>query len=279
MPITGLSDKRPPYVIFIKGTPAAQRKLEKKDPNTLYYISEKDAHRGALYLGDKLITSGKDTIVTLNSLEDVLIDEGLDVKSLLMFNGEKWVNKTLSEVLEELGPFESLEPGELGLVKAPEEDERDYFLRGDGTWQEVETKLNIEVADEEETYIAVVTKEGKLKYIPSAILTKDEDNVVNADIVASKVSKLNHSLFIGDKKFDGSEDINIEVYDGDMDDAFIQEQLKALNLRMITANDTMEFINQEENHTMTIVNQETNQTMKIVNQDLQMKISSELKMI
>lgn len=130
------------YVKFMRGTPKGWKLLKDKDPDTFYYISEPDADRGSLYLGDKLITSGKDTIVTLNSLEDVLIDEGLENKSILFFDGEHWTNKTLQELSLILGSFDTLAPGELGLVKAPEENEKEFFLRGDGVWAEVETKLD-----------------------------------------------------------------------------------------------------------------------------------------
>lgn len=59
MPITGLSTKeRPPYVIFIKGTPTAFANLKEKDANSLYYISELGAKEGVLQLGDKLIAGG-----------------------------------------------------------------------------------------------------------------------------------------------------------------------------------------------------------------------------
>lgn len=151
MPITNLSNKRPPYVIFIKGTPAAFKKLEKKDPNTLYYISEKESHRGSLYLGDKLITSGKDSITSLNCLDDVLIDEGLEEKSFLFYDGTYWVNKTIQEIVAELPYFSGsteTESGSAGLVPPPEAGKEDYFLKADGTWEYVRTDIDT-ITDEQ----------------------------------------------------------------------------------------------------------------------------------
>ena len=48
----------PNYVRFTRGTPTAYANLQKKDPDTLYFISEPDAEDGILYLGTKIIAGG-----------------------------------------------------------------------------------------------------------------------------------------------------------------------------------------------------------------------------
>ena len=44
------------YVRFLRGTPTAFSKVAKKDPDTLYFISESIADSGNLYLETKKIT-------------------------------------------------------------------------------------------------------------------------------------------------------------------------------------------------------------------------------
>lgn len=51
----GEPSELPPYVIFVRGTPAAWAQLQEKNKDTLYFISEKEGDKGTLYLGDKLI--------------------------------------------------------------------------------------------------------------------------------------------------------------------------------------------------------------------------------
>lgn len=176
MPITNLSNKRPPYVVFIKGTPSAFQALEVKDPNTLYYIAEKDSYSGSLYLGEILICSGTSSTVvaSLKDLKDVKISKDLQSGSLLIYDGNKWVNETVQEVLESLmGIFigaTEIEDGKSGLVPAPKAGQEDYYLKGDGTW--------------------------------------DKINAI--------IGKLDHKLTIGDKSFDGSEDVDVAVYGGEV---------------------------------------------------------------
>ena len=94
------------YVKFLRGTPEAFAKLAVKDSNTLYFISEKDATVGSLYLGAKLIsasTSSSTGEISIKDLKDVLIDNDLLVDgSILMYDyiSQKWVNKTLDEIMQ-----------------------------------------------------------------------------------------------------------------------------------------------------------------------------------
>lgn len=173
MPITGLSNKeRPPYVMFVRGTPSAYDNLRKKDANTLYYIAEKDAYTGSLYLGDVLLCAGGSVPVRIGSLKDlkdVEISEDLSENSLLIYDGTKWINESVEDVIGLMidifvGASQE-EDGHSGLVPAPLAGQEDFFLKGDGTWAKID----------------------------------------------ALISKLEHTLTIGDKTFDGSEDISIEV--------------------------------------------------------------------
>lgn len=191
MPTTGLSHKeRPPYVIFIKGTPSAYRALAKKDPNTLYYITEKGSNFGSLYMGETLICSGSSpgpTSFSLKDLKDVVI-QNIQSDSLLVFDGSSWVNKTIDEVFDKkfpnfIGATEDTS-GKAGLVPAPLVGQENFYLKGDGNWSKIE----------------------------------------------ALVSKLEHSLTIGDKIFDGSENVNIEVYDGEIKEEILTMQISNMTL-------------------------------------------------
>ena len=128
------------YVKFLRGTPEAFAKLAVKDSNTLYFISEKDATVGSLYLGAKLISASSSSItgeISIKDLKDVLIDNDLLVDgSILMYDymSQKWVNKTLDEiVVEVMKGATSASAGKAGLVPAPKAGEENKFLKGDGT--------------------------------------------------------------------------------------------------------------------------------------------------
>lgn len=67
------------YVKFMRGTPKAFSQLTSKDINTLYFIAEKDATSGRLYLGDKeLICDNHDASVAfLRDLVDVNLPDNI----------------------------------------------------------------------------------------------------------------------------------------------------------------------------------------------------------
>ncbi len=127
------------YVKFLRGTPTAYKNLETKDSDTLYFIYEEDESTGVLYLGSKLIAgseAGTDTNTSsfLSDLKDVLISEGLNDSSFLVYDEEAvaWVNKSLDDLLFVGATTES--GGIAGLVPAPEKDQTNLFLKSDGTW-------------------------------------------------------------------------------------------------------------------------------------------------
>ncbi len=126
------------YVKFLRGTPNAYQQLATKDGDTLYFISEANADRGVLYLGDKLISGSLNVTTSLNDLSDVVIGAGIDPGSLLYYDGSRWINKSLSEILEiivgEMVGATATEDGRSGLVPAPVAGQQDLYLQGNGLW-------------------------------------------------------------------------------------------------------------------------------------------------
>ena len=132
----------PNYVKFTRGTPTAYANLQEKDPDTLYFISEKDEDTGILYLGTKIIAGGSSgvSVTSLKDLTDVLIGENIVNNSLLVYDEEsgKWVVKTLAQVFDLMVPImvgaTAEEDGKAGLVPVPLANQHDFVLMGDGTW-------------------------------------------------------------------------------------------------------------------------------------------------
>lgn len=154
------------YVKFLRGTPTAYAQLTSKDADTLYFISEKGASTGTLYLGAMAIAGGSVTAATtLNELTDVLIQEGLTGDSFLVYDEglQQWTNKSVISVVSEiLTVFKGATadaPGVPGLVPAPEAGKTDLFLRSDGSWAQVIATLPVEI---QETISDLETKVGTL---------------------------------------------------------------------------------------------------------------------
>ena len=134
------------YVKFRRGTPAAFAALATKDADCLYFISEQNATRGVLYLGDKLISGSITSDISLSDLGDILLGENITPNSLLVYDGEeqKWVNKPFSEIfnditgsLVQMVGATSTDDGVAGIVPKPLAGDQNKFLRGDATWAEV----------------------------------------------------------------------------------------------------------------------------------------------
>lgn len=132
----------PNYVRFTRGTPTAYKNLRTKDPDTLYFISEKDSDTGVLYLGEKVIAGGSSgvSVTSLDELTDVLLSNNVKHNSLLIYDEEnsQWVNKTLGEIYALIatamvGATETT-PGLAGLVPVPQAGDHNKVLLGDGTW-------------------------------------------------------------------------------------------------------------------------------------------------
>lgn len=132
------------YVKFMRGTSDQFLRLANKDKDTLYFIYENEAaETGLLYLGSKLIAGGNSDLSTtsIDALQDVFIDEGLQNASLLIYDAVEgvWTNKTLDEALQSFVGANSTSAGKAGLVPAPGLGQTNLFLRSDGTWAPVET--------------------------------------------------------------------------------------------------------------------------------------------
>lgn len=171
------------YVKFLRGTPAAYESLLVKDNDTLYFISEPNASTGTLYLGSKLIAGGEVTSATsLAELTDVLLSEDIDGGSLLVYEGNQWVNKTLEEVFAEIsvmtGAGEDTD-GAAGLVPKPVAGNNELFLRGDATWAKPVAELSIE---DKNTI-------DNLQTITGVLIGNDEDMSVR-EIAAAEVAEL-----------------------------------------------------------------------------------------
>lgn len=92
------------YVKFQRGTQEAYDKLlqaDRIDENTLYFIYPKDnSVVGKLYLGERLI-SGGDIVLSAANLDDLadVIVAGAEADSFLVKEGDKWVAKSLADVV------------------------------------------------------------------------------------------------------------------------------------------------------------------------------------
>lgn len=138
------------YVKFLRGTPAAYEQLTPKDDDTLYFVCERNADHGVLYLGEKLISGSLSGSTTIEDLEDTLISAGIQAGSLLYYNGTNWVDKPLSEILEIIvgvmvGATASTD-GRSGLVPVPTAGQQNLYLKGDGTWADPTATLSATVA-------------------------------------------------------------------------------------------------------------------------------------
>lgn len=164
-----------PYVKFFRGTPEAFNNLASKDTDTLYFISASDEATGKLYLGEKLIS---DSINSVAELEDVLLSN-LAEDQLLIFNGEKWVNKSIFDAIGVMIGASETEQGSIGLVPAPGEGMQDAFLRGDGEWVKIETVGSSDLtADEKSISIkdkVITLKDFGVKYYKFVAATGSEE--------------------------------------------------------------------------------------------------------
>ena len=138
------------YVKFVRGTPQEYHALIHKNADTLYFVCEADENTAELYLGNKLIAgldSDSSGTVFLSQLKDVFINEGLSHSQLLVFDAvsQTWVNKSMEEALSSFVGATSLSRGKTGLVPVPKVGQKDFYLKGDGTWSHISSN-EVEVA-------------------------------------------------------------------------------------------------------------------------------------
>lgn len=114
------------YVKFMRGTPKAFSQLAIKDLDTLYFIAEKDATSGRLYLGDKelICDNHEASVAFLRDLLDVNLPENIGELvdgQVLTYDvaSESWVARTPSAVAEvkfDNNQFVTNAKGELSLI-------------------------------------------------------------------------------------------------------------------------------------------------------------------
>ena len=132
------------YVKFLRGTPTAYNNLSSKDTDTLYFVSEKNASTGKLYLGEVLISGSlneEGVVDYLSELKDVNT-AGAVQNSVLGYDeaSSTWKVMDISSALtvSVMGGATAETAGVQGLVPAPKAGEQNHFLRGDGTWAPIE---------------------------------------------------------------------------------------------------------------------------------------------
>lgn len=132
----------PNYVRFTRGTPTAYKNLLKKDPDTLYFISEAGAEDGILYLGTKVIAGGSSnvSVTSLDDLTDVLLSNSIAANSFLMYDAvqDRWIDKSIADIAALIAPpmkgATAEDDGKSGLVPVPHAGEENFVLLGNGTW-------------------------------------------------------------------------------------------------------------------------------------------------
>lgn len=173
------------YVKFVRGTPAAWASITTKDPDTLYFIAEVGASKGVLYLGNKII-SGEDQTFSINDLTDVLISENVSTNSLLIYNGERWVNQSALEIIstyiDEMEGATAEADGSTGLVPTPKAGQQDLFLKGDGTWANPTAEL-------QQTVQGLDTKVKSLDTTIGDLIGTDSNKTIRA-IAAEEMQKV-----------------------------------------------------------------------------------------
>lgn len=175
------------YVKFKRGTQALYDKLLVKDSDTLYFVYETaEASKGKLYLGNRLISGSSSNIegtISLSDISDILLSENLSDGNILVYDEveKKWVNKTITEALSVATMIgaTSTDDGESGLVPVPTKGSQGKFLRGDGTWANVEAVLS----DEDKASIE------DLKKSVTTLVGTDVNKSV-AQITSEKVAEL-----------------------------------------------------------------------------------------
>lgn len=153
---TLINDSNVHYVKFIRGSISAWNRLlaspDLIDNDTLYFIYESadNVTEGKLYLGKKLISgsgSGSD-IININDIGDIYIDDtALFDKQILVYNetSGQWENTSLSTIINsavtDFTGATDLTNGIHGLVPVPQAGDQLKFLRGDGTWANINTPV------------------------------------------------------------------------------------------------------------------------------------------
>ena len=209
------------YVKFLRGTPSAYEALTEKDSNTLYFIAGTNQKVGKLYLGDILVAGnvtedGESVLDSLGELTDVNL-EGLETGKVLGYNGTEWVPMSLPEACacSVMTGATATTAGTEGYVPAPQSGDQNKFLRGDGTWADVEIPSNTQVFEVEvdngvEHAAAIATAVGE------ATLQNGDIAIVKELVVSGKRQYTAYVYADGWKAMDGNYNAENVYFDEDI---------------------------------------------------------------
>lgn len=176
------------YVKFLRGSEKAFKNLNYKDDDTLYFIADENGKIN-LYLGDDLISSGISSDLTLSDLKDMSFETALASNDILIYNGVQWNNTPVSNLKTLLnipgvmtGASETI-TGMSGLVPVPTAGSHNKFLRGDGSWVNIQENFSNAIND----LIDGASDEFKT-------LKKIESQIINTNVGVEKLEKRVSSL-------------------------------------------------------------------------------------
>lgn len=162
------------YVKFAYLTVAQYEALETKATDTLYFVYEQDKQSAKVYLGTKLLLTNYSPVedMFLSQLQDVLINENLQSKDILVYDQKqlKWINVPIKEAIENFVGATETSSGVAGLVPVPKNGiQKHHFLKADGNW-------SIITSDDVQTTIveAGVTKNKPLTTVISDLQARIE---------------------------------------------------------------------------------------------------------
>lgn len=156
------------YVKFSYLTVAQYEALETKAADTLYFVYEQDKQSAKVYLGTKLLLTNYSPVddMFLSQLQDVLINENLNSKDILIYDQQqlKWINVPIKNAIENFVGATETSNGVAGLVPVPKIGfQKNHFLKANGDW-------SIITSDDVQT---TIVEEGTTKIKPLTAVISD----------------------------------------------------------------------------------------------------------
>ena len=181
------------YVKFLRCSPEEYALLPIKNNDTLYFVFEYDENTAALYLGNKQIANGDiSTNFSLSQLKDVFINEGLSHSQLLVYDGvaQAWINKSWEEAIPIFIGTNDIVRGKAGLVPVPKVGQKNFFLKGDGTWSGITADhVEVEIIEQEE-----------VRSLPLTQVISNLQAQINNKTEASPIASVSSDFSIDNKK-------------------------------------------------------------------------------